>query len=72
MRRAAQTDGVGEKGRYVVGDSHQRAGQWALMLVRHRDDDVVLIPHVEGIWVGVSEGRWHVVRADSLHLSIFR
>lgn len=69
--RAAQADGAGEKWRYVLGDGHQRAGLRALVLRRHRNHDVVLVPHVEGIWVGVGEGCRHVVRADSLHLSLF-
>lgn len=32
----------------------------------HGDDDVILVPHVEGIWVGVTEDRWQVQRGDSL------
>lgn len=37
----------------------------------HGDDDVVLVPHVEGIRVGVAEVGWQVQRGDSFQLSIF-
>lgn len=63
---------VGRKERrYVRDDGHQRAGQRALVRWGHGDDDVVLVPHVKGIRVGVAQGRWHVERADSIHLAVF-
>lgn len=42
------------------------------MQVSHGDDHVVLVPHVEGIWVRVGEGRGYVQRADSFHPTFFR
>lgn len=61
---------VGKERRYVWDDGHQRAGQRALVWGRHGDDDVVLVPHVEGVWVGVTEGRWHVQRADPFDVAL--
>lgn len=69
--RAVDVEGRGKKGRYVWDDSHQRAGQRATIRGGHGDDDVVPVPHVEGVRVGVAEGRWHVQRADSFRLAVF-
>lgn len=63
--------GGGKERRYVRDDGHQRAGQRALTWGSHGDDDVILIPHVEGVWVGVAEGRWQKQRVDSFHLTVF-
>lgn len=69
--RAVDVEVSGKERRYVWDDSHQRAGQRALVRWGHGDDDVVLVPHVKGIRVGVAKGRWHVERADSVHLAVF-
>lgn len=67
---AAEHDGGGKECGYVWNDGHQRAIKRALSLGSHGNDDVILVPYMEGIWVGVVEGRWHVQRADSLHQSV--
>lgn len=48
---AADVDVAGKEGRNVWDDGHERAGQRALVRGCHGDDDVVLVPHMEGIWV---------------------
>lgn len=69
--RAAHVERGGEKWRYVWHDRHQRAGQWAAMLGCHGDDNIILVPHVKCIRVGVAEGGWHVQRSNPCHLSVF-
>lgn len=69
--RAVGVEGGGKERRYERHDGHHRAALRALVCGSHGDDDVVLVPHVEGIWVGVAEGRRHVQRADSFHLAVF-
>lgn len=51
VSRAADAEVAGKEGRDVRDDGHERAGQGALVCGSHGDDDVVLVPHVEGIWV---------------------
>lgn len=70
--RAADTQVAGKEGGDVGDDGHEGAGQRALLRGSHGDDDVVLVPHVEGVWVGVGEGRGEVQGADSLRcLAVF-
>lgn len=69
--RAVGVEGGGKERRYERHDGHQRAALRALVCGSHGDDDVVLVPHVEGIWVGVAEDGRHVQRADSFHLAVF-
>lgn len=72
VSRAADVEVAGEEGRDVRDDGHERAGQRAVVCGSHGDDDVVLVPHVEGIWVGVGEGGGHVQGADSFwRLAVF-
>lgn len=66
VRRAADTQVAGKEGRNVRDDGHEGAGQGALVCGSHGDDDVILVPHVEGIRVWVGEGRGDVQGADSL------
>lgn len=51
VSRAADVEVAGKEGRDVRHDGHERAGQGALVCGTHGDDDVVLVPHVEGVWV---------------------
>lgn len=51
VRRAAATQVAGKEGRDVGDDGREGAGQRALVCGGHGDDDVVLVPHVEGIRV---------------------
>lgn len=67
---AAHIEGGGKEGRDVRDDGHQWAGQGALLRGVHGDDDVVLVPHVEGVGVGVAKGRRHVEGAHAIHLAI--
>lgn len=69
--RAVDVERGGKKWRYVWDDRHQRAAHRALTSGCHGDDDVVLVPHMEGIRVGVDKGRWHVQRAESLRFAFF-
>lgn len=66
---AADIEGGGKEGRDVRDDGHQRAGQRALLRGAHGDDDVVLVPHMEGVRVGVAYGRRHVKGAHAIHLA---
>lgn len=50
----------------VGDDGHQGAARQALVRGAHGDNDVVLVPHVEGVLVGVIEGRWQVQRTISV------
>lgn len=68
--RAADIQGGGKEGRDVRDDGHQWAAQGTLFCSAHGDDDVVLVPHVEGVRVGVANGRWHVKGAHAVHLAI--
>lgn len=70
MGRAADIEGGGEEGRDVRDDGHQRAGQRALLRGVHGDDDVVLVPHVEGVRVGMANGWRHVKGAHAVHLAL--
>ena len=54
VRGAGNADSGGKKRRYVRDDRHQGAGQRALIYRHHGDDDVILVPHMEGIWVGMA------------------
>lgn len=65
---AARAQGAGKERRDVRDDGHQRAGQGAVIDGGHGDDYVVLVPHVEGVWVGVAQARRHVKRVDTLYL----
>lgn len=67
---AADVEGGGKEGRDVRDDGHQRAGQRTLLRGANGDDDIVLVPHVEGVRVGVANGRRHVKRAHAVHLAI--
>jgi len=50
MGRTGDVNGGGEKRRDVRDDGQERAGLRALVWVRHQgDDDVVLVPDVEGV-----------------------
>lgn len=72
VRWAADIEVGWKKRRDVGNDSHQRAGQGALVCGSHGNDDVVLVPHVEGIRVGVGGGTGRVQGADCFHsLAIF-
>lgn len=68
---AADAEGGGEKRRNVWDDCHQRAWRRALIRRSHGNDDIVLVPHVEGIWVWVAQSRWHVQRTDSFYGGVF-
>lgn len=68
--RAADIVGSGKERRDVRDDCHQRAGQGALLHGGHGNDDVVLVPHVEGVRVRVANGRGHVKGAHAVHLAV--
>lgn len=51
VSRAADTEVVGKEGGNVGDDGHERAVQGTVACGSHGDDDVVLVPHVEGVWV---------------------
>lgn len=70
MGWAADIEGGGKEGRDVWDDGHQRAGQRALLRGAHGDDDVVLVPHVEGVRVGVANRLRHLKGAHAVHLDI--
>lgn len=69
--RAADIEGGGKERRDVRDDGHQWAGQGALLRGVHWDDDVLLVPHVKGVWVGVANGLGYVKGAHAVHLAIF-
>lgn len=70
-RRAVGHSMWGEEG-WDVGDGSQQrgAGHWVL-LWRQRDDDVVLIPHVESVGLRVVEHWGHECRAEAGHVLLF-
>lgn len=50
----------------VGDDRHQGAAHGALVRGAHGDDDIVLVPHVEGVLVGVIDGRRQMQRTTSV------
>lgn len=68
---AATRKASGKEGGYVRNDPHERAGQWRLWRRCYGDDDIILVPHVEGVGVWVDEGRRHLEWADPLCHAIF-
>lgn len=61
---------VGEEGRYIGDDRHQRAVCGGLFSGCHGDDNIVLVPHVKGVLVGVADGGGYVQWAESFCIAI--
>lgn len=64
--RAVDVDGGREEMRDVGDDGGQRAAQGAVVCNVQGNDDIVLVPDVKGVGVGVGEDGGHVQRAGSL------
>lgn len=72
QRRAVDAERVREEGGYVGYDIQQRAGQRAPLDGGHGDDDVVCVPDVEGVVVGVGHDGGHVGRTAGLQVTILQ
>ena len=71
VKEGGATVGRGKERRDVGDDGQHRAGLWAVVQWGHGDDDVVLVPDVEGVAVGVGHVGGHVQRGPSQTLVLW-